>query len=87
MKKILMTVAVVLAFGLASCNKDTNRCWEITITTEVLGAQITTTNYAWCSENELEAEIKMLEEEFNVNRDAIKYKRTNKAEADCYKDE
>ncbi len=83
MKKIIICAAVVLAAGLlTSCNKDTNRCWEITV--ELSGAG-SATFYVWGTQNELDTEIALIEQEAKEEGAKIKidYKRTHKAESEC----
>ena len=90
MKKFIVACAVVLGAGLfASCG-DTQYCYEITATANVLGMEISETNYSWCTSNEIkaaEADLKKTLVNMGASEDAIKLssKRTNKSQADCHK--
>ena len=90
MKKFIVACAVVLGAGLfASCG-DTQYCYEITATANVLGMEISETSYSWCTSNEIkaaEADLKKTLVNMGASEDAIKLssKRTNKSQADCHK--
>ncbi len=80
MKKFIICAAVLLAAGLmTSCNKDTNRCWEMTYKV----GSVTVTNHIWGTQNELDAAIAEVK---NLVGDDVKidYKRTSKAQSECH---
>lgn len=90
MKKLIVACAVVLGAGLfASCG-DTNYCYEITATANVLGLEISETSYEWCTSNSIkaaEADLKKTLVNMGASEDAIKItsKRTSKSQSDCHK--
>ncbi len=88
MKKLIICAAVLAAGLMTSCNKDTNRCWEVTTisTVEVLGFTRTDTvvTHHWMSENELEAEIVRIKESIVGDNVTVSYKRTSKAQEECH---
>ena len=90
MKKLIVACAVVLGAGLfASCG-DTNHCWEITATANVLGLEISNTNYYWCTSNEIksfEADMKKALVDAGASEDmvTITKKMTTKSQAECKK--
>ena len=92
MKKLVVFCAVILsATILTSCNNDPNapRCWEVTMTINVFGLPMTTTQYVWCSENELESEkqaIKDQQTQAGVTEEfiTITSKKSSKSQSDCH---
>lgn len=89
MKKFALALAVVLAGVFTSCG-DTNYCYEVTETLNIMGVSTTIVEYVWATSNEIDAAIAELEteiiEEYGLSKDALKvtYKKINKSEADCY---
>lgn len=88
MKKIVIACAVVLACVLSSCG-DTNYCYELTTTMNVLGMTTSNVTYVWGTSNELDAAIAEAEatlEETGISKDvySITYKKANKNQSDCY---
>ena len=59
MKKTFIAVALVavMGLGLASCNKDEQKCWKVTYTMPTLGGTTEVVTYQWCSQNALEAQV------------------------------
>lgn len=92
MKKLIISCAILLSAAMfTSCNNDPNapHCWEVTITVNMLGMPITTNQYVWCTEAELDAEkqaIKEQQKQAGVSEDfiTITSKRSNKSQADCH---
>ncbi len=91
MKKFAIACAVVMAtaLSLTSCG-DTQYCYEVKITTTVLGIENTTTTYMWATSNELDTYIasqKAALEKTGISEDAIKtsYSKTSKSKDDCHK--
>jgi hypothetical protein len=88
MKKFVIACAVILAGVLSSCG-DTNYCYEITQKYNILGQEVSVTNYVWGTSNELDAAIAEAEaslEAMGLSKDAytVTYKRTQKGQSDCY---
>ena len=89
MKKFIVACAVVLSAGLfASCG-DTNYCYEVTITVNVLGSH-SDTEYFWGTSNELkayEADLKKRQADLGIDENTIQisHKRTSKSQSDCHK--
>ncbi len=84
MKKFIICAAVVLAAGImTSCNKDTNRCWEVTYKTTILGTETTVTAYMWGSQNELDAYVADIHALVGENV-KVDTKRTSRAESECH---
>lgn len=88
MKKMIIACAVVLAACMSSCG-DTNYCYEVTVTTNVL-VEASTTHYFWGTSNELDAfkdELRKGQEAIGISKDAIEItaKRTSKSQSDCHK--
>ncbi len=84
MKKFMICAAVVLAAGImTSCNKDTNRCWELTTTVTVAGISSSTTTHIWGSQNELDAAIANAEAQFGKENVTFDYKRTSLSVDEC----
>ncbi len=91
MKKLIISCAVLLSTAMfMSCDNDPNvpRCWEVTMTVNVMGMPMKTSQYVWCTEAELEAEKQAIKEQqmqAGVSEDfiTITSKRTNKSQADC----
>ena len=52
MKKFVIACAVILAGVLSSCG-DTNYCYEVTATINVLGTTVSQTFYVWGTSNDL----------------------------------
>ena len=87
MKKIVIACAVLLAGVLSSCG-DTNYCYELTTTVNLLGVTSSTVTYIWGTSNELDVAIDETEaalEASGLSKDAfsITYKRSNRNQADC----
>ena len=88
MKKCVIACAVILAGVLSSCG-DTNYCYEVTATINVLGTTTSQTFYVWGTSNDLEATKAELDadmEAAGISKDAykIEYKRAKKSQSDCY---
>lgn len=88
MKKFVIACAVILAGVLSSCG-DTNYCYEVTATINVLGTTTSQTFYVWGTSNDLEASMAELDadmEAAGISKDSykIEYKRANKSQSDCY---
>lgn len=87
MKKLLIAAACVLAVGLTSCG-DTNYCYEVTETYELLGSH-SYTHLWWGTKNDLktyeqtlkDAAVKIGADEKSIN---ISSKRTSKSQSDCH---
>ena len=92
MKKLIISCAVLLSAAMfMSCDNDPNapHCWEVTMTVNVMGMPMKTSQYVWCTEAELEAEkqaIKDQQTQAGVSEDfiTITSKRSNKSQADCH---
>ncbi len=84
MKKLFICAAVVAAGLFASSCKDTNYCWEVTTTGTIAGIEVSTTNYYWATQNELDAIVADIKA---GSKEAIQvtYKRTSKANEECHK--
>ena len=88
MKKFVIACAVILAGVLSSCG-DTNYCYEVTATINVLGTTVSQTFYVWGTSNDLEASMAEFDAEMEssgISKDSykIKHKRTKKSQSDCY---
>lgn len=88
MKKIVIACAVLLAGVLSSCG-DTNYCYELTTTVNLLGVTSSTVTYIWGTSNELDVAIDEAEaalEASGLSKDAfsITYKRTYRSQAECH---
>lgn len=88
MKKFVIACAIILAGVLSSCG-DTNYCYEVTATINVLGTTTSQTFYVWGTSNDLEASMAELDadmEAAGISKDSykIEYKRANKSQSDCY---
>lgn len=82
MKKFIFASAIVLAAVFSSCG-DTNRCYEVTAESEVLGIKYSATTYVWGTKNDLDAAI--AEAKKNGGEGVkVTYKRTSKSQSDCY---
>lgn len=80
MKKLMIACACLLALGMMSC-KDTNYCYELTAKNDA-GKSVST--YYWGTQNDLDAYKDILVKEWGIDKKAIKYKKTNKAQSDCF---
>ena len=88
MKKFVIACAVILAGVLSSCG-DTNYCYEVTATINVLGTTVSQTFYVWGTSNDLEASMAELDAEMEasgISKDSytVEYKKTKKSQSDCY---
>lgn len=88
MKKFVIACAIILAGVLSGCG-DTNYCYEVTATINVLGTTTSQTFYVWGTSNDLEASMAELDadmEAAGISKDSykIEYKRANKSQSDCY---
>ncbi len=87
MKKIIFAFAIALAGILTSCG-DTNYCYELTTTVNILGTTTTVVSYDWCTANEIgvaKEELKQAQLNMGISEDCITItaKRTHKSEEDC----
>lgn len=88
MRKIIIACAVLLTGILSSCG-DTNYCYELTTTVNLLGVTSSTVAYIWGTSNELDVAIDEAEaalEASGLSKDAfsITYKRTYRSQAECH---
>jgi hypothetical protein len=88
MKKFVIACAVILAGVLSSCG-DTNYCYEVTATINVLGTSVSQTFYVWGTSNDLDASMAELDAEMEasgISKDSytVEYKKTKKSQSDCY---
>ena len=88
MKKFVIACAVILAGVLSSCG-DTNYCYEVTATMNVLGTSVSQTFYVWGTSNDLEASMAEFDAEMEasgISKDSytIEYKKAKKRQSDCY---
>jgi hypothetical protein len=82
MKKFVIACAVILAGVLSSCG-DTNYCYEVTATINVLGTTVSQTFYVWGTSNDLDASMAELDAEMEasgISKDSytVEYKKTKK---------
>jgi len=88
MKKFAIACAIVLAAGLSSCG-DTNYCYEVTTSYNLLGQTISATSYVWTTSNEIDASAEQIKKNLAatgvISEDAITvdYKKANKSQDDC----
>lgn len=87
MKKFFVACAIVLGAGLFSSCGDTNFCYEVTVTVNLLGAHSSTT-YFWGTSNELkayEADLKKTQTDLGIDENTIQIssKRTSRSQAEC----
>ncbi len=90
MKKFAIVCAIVLAAGMMTSCGDTNYCYEVTTSYNILGQTISATSYVWTTSNEIDASAEQIKKDLaatGISEDIITvdYKKANKSQDDCHK--